>query len=305
MQGMRDCPVCGHPSARATLWLEERIDPARLTDMSYASRKEPEYMTHRLLRCPDCGLAYAAHPPPLQALATAYRDAAFDSGEEAGDAAEAYARAILPMLSGLPARGSVLDIGTGTGAFLERMRGLGFEQLAGIEPSAAAVERAPERLRGLIRNDVFRVSDFSPGSFDLITCFMTLEHVLDPTLLAADAFTLLRPGGAFVTVTHDRLAPLNRLLGSRSPIIDIEHLQLFDRRSIRRLFERCGYQAVRLAGFQNRYALRYWIRLAPLPRGLKTGVLRAVEASGLAARRLSFDVGNLMTCGYKPSRACR
>jgi hypothetical protein len=54
-----------------------------------------------------------------------------------------------------------------------------------------------------------------------------MEHVLDPKVIALPAFRLLRPGGAFVTVTHDHRGRLNRLLGRRSPIIDIEHLQLF------------------------------------------------------------------------------
>lgn len=305
MRTERDCPVCGHPAASAPLFLEENFDASRLTALSFASRKEPEYMCHRLLRCPDCGLVYAVSPPTQQTLAAAYHDAGYDSAEEADDAADAYARAIAPLVSRLGTRDGVLDIGTGTGVFLERMRSMGFSRLVGVEPSAAAVAGAPPHRRAWIRNDIFRRPDFEPESFDLITCFMTLEHVPDPSAIAADALALLRPGGAFVTVTHDHRGRVNRLLGKRSPIIDIEHLQLFDGRSIGRLLVAAGFGSVAVAGFSNRYALRYWTRLAPLPRRLKRAALGVLGATGLGGVRLSFDVGNLMAHGLKPARPAR
>ncbi len=59
----------------------------------------------------------------------------------------------------------------------------------------------------------------------------------DPDIIAQASFRLLRPGGAFATVTHDYRSPVNRMLGKRSPIFDIEHMQLFSRRAVRFLWE--------------------------------------------------------------------
>ena len=70
-------------------------------------------------------------------------------------------------------------------------------------------------------------------------------------------------------MTHNYRSNVNRALGSRSPIIDIEHLQLFSTASIRELFERSGFAAVSTREFINRYSLAYWARLAPMPRGAK------------------------------------
>ena len=85
-----------------------------------------------------------------------------------------------------------------------------FAILFGIEPSTAAIDAAPAHRRTWIREGIFEGSDFPPESFDLICCFMTLEHVQDPGALVAAAHRLLRPGGVFVGVTHNRRAWLDR-----------------------------------------------------------------------------------------------
>ena len=128
---------------------------------------------------------------------------------------------------------------------------------------------------------------------------MTLEHVRDPSELVRQAHLLLRPGGQFVSVTHDYRAPLNRVLGRRSPIIDIEHLQLFSQRSIAELFSRAGYDMLQSASFTNAYAIDYWLRLTPLPVPIKTAISRGIGVLGLAEWRLAFNVGNIVTVASK------
>jgi len=293
------CPVCGSPPEAAVLYLEESIDPAKMSGFSYASRKTPEYMSHRLVRCTACDLVYVSNPPGQDVLAQAYHQADYDSAEEAADAADAYVRAMAPILKGLKGRSGALEIGSGTGVLLERLQAQGFTGLVGIEPSAAAIAAAPPRRRAWLRQGIFREEDFAPESFDLICCFMTLEHVRDPLAVARSARRLLRPGGAFVTVTHDYQSLVNRLLGSKSPIIDIEHMQIFSDRSIRTLFERGGFSQISARPFRNRYALRYWLRLAPLPAGLKSLAGKVMGATGLGRLKLAVNVGNTLAAGFR------
>ena len=49
------------------------------------------------------------------------------------------------------------------------------------------------------------------GQFSLITCFQTIEHVIDPLLLCRSADHLLKPGGAFFLIGHNRRAMSARL----------------------------------------------------------------------------------------------
>jgi len=281
------------------LFLKERLDQSRLNEFSFASRKVPEFMNHRLVRCENCDVVYVDAPPANEDLAQAYHVAAYDSAVEALDAATTYLDALEPIVAALPSKGAVLEVGTGTGILLEKLAERGFETLVGIEPSSAAIAAASPATRSWIREGIFDEADFQPESFDLICCFMTMEHVPDPGVLARAAYRLLRSGGAFVTVTHDYRGLLNRVLGSRSPIIDIEHMQLFSRASIRALFERAGYRDVRVRALRNSYALDYWLRLTPVPARAKDVLQRAAAKVGLAKRKIAVDVGNIMCVGTK------
>ena len=296
----RTCPVCGSDADHATIFLEESFDSAKLTPSSFASRKAPEFMSYRLLRCGDCATVYAVAAPPADALAGAYSDAAYDSSEEAELAADTYATALTPIIVTLPKGGRALEIGTGTGALLQRLVHSGFAEVIGIEPSRAAIVAAAPGVRDLIREGVFVATDFAPASFDLICCFQTLEHVPDPRALVQSCARLLRPGGALALVTHDYKAPLNRLLGRRSPIIDIEHLQLFCRPSLDRLLRDAELSVQQIGAISNRYPLRYWLRLSPLPRGAKHAIAAILRFLHLDRVRLGVNVGNLLSIGRKP-----
>ncbi len=296
----RLCPICLDEKARTTVFLRDTIVESRIVGSSFASRKAPEYMSHAMVRCLDCDLAYVDQPPSETSLAASYHSADYDSAEEAEDAADAYVRAIQPVLQRLAGRSdAALEIGTGTGAFLARLADAGFRNLVGIEPSVAAIAAARADRRAWIREGIFVEADFAPDSFDLICCFMTLEHVREPGDLASSALRLLKPGGAFVAVTHDFRAPVNRLLGRRSPIVDIEHMQLFSAHSAKRLLASRGFVDVAGRSFRNAYRPSYWLRLAPIPSPVKAFAIKQIQARGVDRMRLAANVGNRMTYGFK------
>ena len=258
-------------------------------------------MSYRLLRCSSCRTVYAAAAPPPQALAVAYSKAAYDSTEEASLAADAYEAVLLPVIASLPQRARALEIGTGTGVFLERLRAAGFADVVGVEPSKAAIEAAEPQIRPFIHEGIFAEEKFAPESFDLICCFQTLEHVSAPKQLTESCRRLLRTGGVLAFVTHDYTAPINRLLGRRSPIIDIEHLQLFCRSSLENLLANTGFVAEEITPLVNRYPLRYWLRLSPFPEPIKRIGSKTLEVLGLSGLRIGVNVGNLVAVGRKRS----
>jgi SAM-dependent methyltransferase len=296
----RDCPVCGLPASNGEPFLDRRIDSEKLSAFSYASRKTPEYMCYTLVRCPGCDVVYANESPSAVEIENAYHEAAYDSKEEAVHAAESYERALRHTISTMIDRKGALDIGTGTGIFLKYLQTHGFTGLVGVEPSQAAIEAADDDIQSFIREGLFLPSDFASGSFSLITCFMTLEHVSDPSSLVRDCLALLKPGGVMAVVVHDQRAWNNRLLGARAPIIDIEHLQLFSKASVAELFRRSGFVDIESSSFWNSYRLTYWNRLFPTPVFLKRILEKLLGITGLGNAKLSMNVGNLMVVARKP-----
>jgi SAM-dependent methyltransferase len=298
----RPCPVCGTEAKFALAYLERNFDSSKLSPLSFASRKTPEFMCHRLVRCPHCDLVYADEPLDQDVLARAYHASDFDSPEEANDAADSYVEALRPVLAIMGSKESVLEIGAGTGAFLEKLLPFGFTRLVGIEPSPAAIAAAPANRRAWLRESIFSEHDHQPESFDLICCFMTLEHVRDPGLLARSVARLLKPGGVFAAVVHDHRGLVNRALGKRSPIIDIEHMQLFSRPAVEHLFKSAGLERTSITSFRNRYALRYWLRLMPLSAALKKRLDARLEKWGIAGTKFGLNVGNMMCHGFRQDR---
>jgi len=294
----RPCPACSTPADSSRVRHAERVDSAQLDGFAFAARKAPELMHWRLLDCAACGLVFASPAPSAEAVAAAYRTAAYDSQEESRHAADTYGKLLSGVLPTLPGDESALDVGAGDGAFLDVLRELGFADVAGVEPSRGALEAARPEIRALIRADVFRAADFEPGRFSLVSALHIVEHVADPLALLRGAHTLLQEGGAVFVVAHDWRAPLNRLLGDRSPIYDIEHLQLFCRRTLRDSLQRAGFSDIQVRRYRNRYPLRYWLRLAPLGAA-KPRLLAALERVRAGSLPLTLPVGNILAIARK------
>lgn len=295
----RSCPTCGASNDQAIRFLEERIDASRLNNFSFASRKEPEFLNYGMLCCEKCGTVYVNTPPSQNALERAYHDAAYDSAEEANDAAASYLRELEPVLTRIQMN-SALEIGSGTGVLLDKLLDRGFSTVHGVEPSVAAIKSASPRIRGMIREGIFCESLYDSQSFDLVCCFMTLEHVAAPMDIAKSAYRLLKPGGAFVTVTHDYRSFVNRLMGRRSPIIDIEHMQLFSEKSIATLYSLAGYSDINVRAFSNTYAASYWLKLMPMPIEFKRIIRQILNLMALDRIKLTTNVGNTFTYGFRP-----
>jgi SAM-dependent methyltransferase len=295
----RNCPVCGS-SDESHVFAESNVDVSKLDAFAFASRKFPEYMHWRLIECQICDLLYATPAPAPESLSVAYDGAAFDSGAEAKYAALTYARFLPRIKSKLPDAHGALDIGTGDGAFLQHLLDAGFTGIVGIEPSTAPIAAAQPAIRALIRHDIFRASDYAPESFSLITCFQTFEHLFDPLAMCRDAFCLLKPGGAVLFIGHNRRAMSARLMGSRSPIFDIEHLQLFSPTSARRLLAAAGFVDPEVGPLMNRYPMSYWTRLLPLPRAVKQRMIGLMNISRVGGIPIPLPAGNLFATAFKP-----
>lgn len=72
-------------------------------------------------------------------------------------------------------QGRLLDIGAGSGAFVQQMKSNGWE-VTGLEPDPEA-RKVAQQDHGIVLNDTSLLEALSPHSFDAITLWHVLEHV--------------------------------------------------------------------------------------------------------------------------------
>jgi SAM-dependent methyltransferase len=297
----RTCPVCGN-SDESRVFAPANFNLDQLDEFAFASRKIPEYMNLRLIVCPQCDLLYANPVLPTEKILSAYEAAAFASQEEAALAAKTYGHLLDGFLDRLPpGLDGALDIGTGDGAFLAELVKRGFTHIHGIEPSKAPIQAAKEDLRPLIRQGIFNPDDFQKESVALVSCFQTFEHAGNPLEIARGAFKILKKGGIFFAISHNRRSLAVKMMGKGSPIFDIEHLQLFSPRSVRFLFEKAGFKKVIVKRFFNTYPLHYWMKLSPLP--WKNKIMALMDKSIFRRVPLALYVGNMAVIGVKDAES--
>lgn len=145
--------------------------------------------------------------------------------------------------------GDVLDLGCGDGRVSACIAA---QALTLADVSEVALSRARRRLPGvrsvLVEPDA--ALPLADGSFDLVVCTETIEHVRDVQLLLSEIRRVLRPGGrlALSTPAHGRLTGLAVLVGGFERRFDplSPHLRFLSRRSLVRLLREMGFEIARL-----------------------------------------------------------
>jgi SAM-dependent methyltransferase len=270
-----------------------------LDSYAFSSRKMPENMHYRLIDCPTCDTLYANPLPSLKHLAQSYHEAAYDSSEEAHYAAHTYAGNLAKISKNTADTNGAIDIGTGDGAFLEELLKAGFTKVIGIEPSDAPIKASLPKIRPLIKRELFNSKNFKKNSMSLISCFQTIEHLYEPLNVCRDSYEILKKGGAFYIVCHNRRSLSYSILGMKSPIFDIEHLQLFSPKSARALLTKAGYKRIVIKPIFNVYPLHYWLKLLPAPKGLKIALIIFLKKIKLGYLPIMLPAGNMAVIGYK------
>lgn len=228
----RACPTCGSDEARHEL--------------------AKDHM--RLVRCTQCDLVYVsptfdeAHYKKVYA-SHEYQQIVRDLGIGShGYRVERFGRERVALMSRYLSAGRprYLDVGCSTGFVVEAARDAGWEAV-GIDLNPSAVEFG--RARGLdLRTVALEEAGFEPDSFDAVSLFDVLEHLLDPVRTIRTCRDLLKASGILFVYVPNYDSASRLLMGKDAHFIwPTHHLNYYTPATIGDLMRREGFEPVYLA----------------------------------------------------------
>ena len=137
---------------------------------------------------------------------------------------------------------SLLDVGCGVGDLLKIASQKEWE-VTGTEISEAATKTANKALGNKVINGDILSLKLPPNSYDLITCYHVIEHLLDPISTLNKMLTLLKPNGVAFLETPNMGSLGAKIKGKNwSHITPPEHITYFNPSSLRYALDSAGFQ---------------------------------------------------------------
>jgi len=250
------CPVCHNASWSKYLSNRDRLYPERGTE---------EY---NLYRCNQCHLVkilpehspdeiktfypidYMAYQPPRKIERTQFRQKLREVvlAKELGYPFQSIRIPLVTsFLKGrffdfpqyLP-HGRALDIGAGSGEYLNLLKELGWNTY-GLEMNeeayAAMVQQGHQGYLGMIEE-----VELPESYFDFVSLSEVIEHMHRPKEALRKIHSCLKPGGFLFLSTPNMKGVFAKLMGRYwYPLDTPRHLQLFNPHNLRILLEQCGF----------------------------------------------------------------
>jgi 2-polyprenyl-3-methyl-5-hydroxy-6-metoxy-1,4-benzoquinol methylase len=250
----------------------------------------------RVLKCRDCGSSWRSNMYSAERIADMYTaqdyaDLPYFSSQgpssRRGGRLASYERA-LDRVESMIGRGRLLDVGCGAGTFLGVAKRRGWE-VNGLEISPILAQTCRRDTNASVTVGSFEDASMPAHSYDLITLWDVLEHVIDPILWIDKTSAFLRPGGIALICTPDEDSLLARTACAlyklswtviRYPALALHpptHTYFFTRRSLTRLLEERSLRVTRV------YSQRAHFEHSPLASRLQKAAITLIEGLGALA----------------------
>lgn len=232
---VRNCAVCGGTEAEI-LHNQE----------FYLPEGHPLAAGYNVVACQACGFVFAdtmvdqAAYDLFYAKRSKYEDSKTSTGSGLADwdarRLREVADAVAGQAAGTDAR--ILDLGCANGGLLAALKGKGFSELMGVDPSEACAAATTE-IYGIeaVAASLYSLPDL--GLFDIITLSHVLEHLEDLQGAARNFARLLKPRGMVYIEVPDA-SRYSEFLIAPFQDFNTEHINHFSHRSLRRLMSAVG-----------------------------------------------------------------
>lgn len=242
-----------------------------------------------IVRCKNCDLT-CVNPRPIQSEIGRYYPpesywgddvTKIDTGTDLDLRKRSYGYLYKNILS-LKKKGSILDIGAGTGMFLSFFKEKGFVT-DGVEYSFEACEYARKMFQVKLRTGDFLQKKFPKNTFDIVTMNNSLEHLHEPLNTLVGVHKTMKKGGVIViTVPNIDSLGSKAFKGEWYALQPPRHLYHFSEKTLTSMLKKSGFKVkdTKYGYFKHNYNTIFEsIRLMKSPR-FKKAEKGGVKESG-------------------------
>lgn len=291
------CAICEKNDFK--IIYKKNFNISNIDEKVFSARRLPDKIHYQIVKCNQCGLVYSNPILFYTQIEKLYKKSFTRYDSQITNLTETYGFYLRELGKYQINKTSLLEIGCGNGFFLKEALKQGYKQVFGVEPGKKSVEKADVKIKKNIIIDIFKSGLFKKNFFDVICCFQTFDHIADPNQFLTECFNILKPKGLIIFYNHDVRSISARLLGERSPIIDIEHTYLYSQSTINKIFQKHKFKVLKVGNAFTIHKLSYWLFLLPLPIKIKTILLKIISILKLNNLKIKINPGNLFIIAQK------
>jgi hypothetical protein len=292
----RNCPLCGAaPPPKAEVVSAESAELKTFSDLvPYWNGFFKEKIFFSYSRCASCGLLYDSTFFNHQQLGDLYAQMAPNMDVVPTTMLRATQRGYFEVLRRQAAfKDGYLEIGPDVGLFTECcVQAGGFDRYWLFEPNrdvVPALSAAIGDQEFTIVHDMFDLSSVPDGSIGVAVMIHVLDHLLDPRASLEAIRSKMAPGGKILIVTHDESSLLRSAIGAKWPPFCLQHPQLYNPNSMKRLLAAAGFKDSSIRKTVNYFPIQFLLKQLLWAIGLKTA-----WAPSFGGASIGLKLGNMM-----------
>jgi hypothetical protein len=116
------------------------------------------------------------------------------------------------------------------------------------------------------------IDELTSKDFSLIVVVHVFDHLLDPVGDLANLRTRVEVGASLSIVVHNESSLLRKIMGPKWPPFCLQHPQLFNPQTQKKLFKKSGWELVDVERSTNWYHLKYFVSMVASILGISTAI---------------------------------
>jgi 2-polyprenyl-3-methyl-5-hydroxy-6-metoxy-1,4-benzoquinol methylase len=193
--------------------------------------------------------------------------------------------------------GDYLEIGPDVGLFAKTIIEDSFpiNTFHLFEPNLNIHSKLKENLNDAnyrIYTNLDQLNQLKDESISLVVAIHVMDHLVDPKNLLNKIFLKMKKGGILLVVTHDESSLMAKVLKSKWPPYCMQHPQLFNLNTTKKIFEDIKFKILTQAKCKNYFTVNYLLKHI-------LNIFNIKIKFNIINKSIGLELGNIITIAIK------